>query len=280
LLSCREHKRAIVKGQAMISNMATAYAVVLLSLAPCVDAAYRVIEDAGSVTANFKSISCVAGGVQCFVAGDVTQLLYTENNGRAWQVQGVPTGLTANLAGVSVAQDGKAASKGCVLAVGDGGMVLKTKNFGATTWMQVLTGVSNNFKAVYAYSCDKAWVVGDSGVILFTTNAGEAWTTQAGPSGDAWLSISCYSETVCEYSFVGEAPLCSSLTHFLSPRPRSLSGGVVGENGKISITSDAGTTWTPKAAAAAFSGTLTGITFGSASLCTFACAAPAPSASL
>ena len=69
--------------------------------------------------------------------------------------------------------------KDTVWAVGDGGVIYRSIDNGATWSDQSYTSKSKvNFRTCFDYSKTNMWVAGDSGIILYSTNSGAAFTKQ------------------------------------------------------------------------------------------------------
>ena len=97
-------------------------------------------------------------------------------------------------------------------AVGSGGRILKTTNGGAS-WAQQTTGVSDELTAVYFTDASHGWAAGDNGRLLWTNNGGGTWNaTTLGTS--QFLAIDFFGSDL---------------------------GAVVGRNGAVYVTSNAGT---------------------------------------
>ncbi len=101
-----------------------------------------------------------------------------------------------------------------------------------STWQTQDSASSIEFRDVFAVSPQKAYVVGDGGVILVTLNGGNSWTSQNGGTSDFLRGV-----------------------HFVN----SSLGWVVGDNSTILMTNDGGATWTPQSSPV--SGALYGVHF-------------------
>ncbi len=117
-----------------------------------------------------------------------------------------------------------------VWAVGDKGMILHSDQGGSrrfeaqktlTSWFDQATGTSQKLTDVDFIDPDQGWVVGNKGIILYTSDAGELWIPQ-GSSTDADLKGIAFNAD-------------------------GTSGVAVGDNGTILWTSDSGSSWTPVA---------------------------------
>ena len=165
--------------------------LLLLITAPS-RALYSQAQDAGSVTAHLKSISCF-GEARCVAAGEVAVILGTTDKGRTWTVLNVPTGISNDLESVSMSKVEADAGMHAI-AVGSGGMIVKTADFGATTWNRVTSGVTSNLMGVHMSTKDIIYVVGDSAVIRRSADGGASWTAQTAPGGFGQLNaVSCFS---------------------------------------------------------------------------------------
>ena len=67
--------------------------------------------------------------------------------------------------------------------VGEGGIILATKN-GGSTWGSQSSGIGAALLAVAFSDAAHGWVVGIDGVILVTTNGGASWGLQSSGSSD------------------------------------------------------------------------------------------------
>ncbi|MEP7236042.1 MAG: hypothetical protein ABI778_12175, partial [Ignavibacteriota bacterium] len=84
--------------------------------------------------------------------------------------------VTSNLSGVAFYLD-------TIWAAGDGGVIYRSANNGATWANQSYTSTSKvNFRTCFDISKLNLFVAGDSGIILYSTNGGVGWTKQSNSS--------------------------------------------------------------------------------------------------
>lgn len=76
-----------------------------------------------------------------------------------------------------------------VIAVGDGGKILKTTD-GGTTWVNVNSGTTQNLNSISIINNSTAIIVGDVGTILRTTSSGNSWEIIPSDVSDNLLSVS------------------------------------------------------------------------------------------
>lgn len=175
-----------------------------------------------------------------------------------WIIVRQPDGQTLN--GADIESD-------VLLSVGEGGAVVVSKDDGAT-WLKKNSGVTRELLDVFAISKTKAVAVGKGGVIIQTTNGGDAWTRVTPTGLSAAESVYDLHAVVFPSSSVGYAVGGNSLVlkttnggstwnKIVSP---SFSGAsvslndvvtassskiwVVGDSGAIAVSSNGGKTWT------------------------------------
>ena len=76
-----------------------------------------------------------------------------------------------------------------VVAVGDGGIILRSSDGGAT-WTLQSSGTTNALAGVSFVDADTGSAVGQGGTILRTTNGGATWTPQASPTRNVLQGVS------------------------------------------------------------------------------------------
>ncbi len=76
-----------------------------------------------------------------------------------------------------------------VIAVGDGGIILRTTN-GGTNWENITSGTAQNLKSISIINNSTAVTVGSGGTILRTTDAGSSWQSITSNVSDDLLSVS------------------------------------------------------------------------------------------
>jgi photosystem II stability/assembly factor-like uncharacterized protein len=145
-----------------------------------------------------------------------------------------------------------------VWAVGQGGIILRTTDGGAT-WTPHPQGSTQTLYAIDAVDASTAWAVGEAGTILKTTDGGATWTPQASGTGAALNGISAVSTTTAWAVGAGGVILKSEDGSTWTPQNSRVTAALygisaidayncwaVGEGGTILKTSDGGLTWTPQ----------------------------------
>jgi photosystem II stability/assembly factor-like uncharacterized protein len=188
-------------------------------------------------------------------------VLKTTNGGNNW---------SSNTTGINVATDLKSiffVSENIGWAVGTGGVILNTTN-GGQSWANQSTGTTKDINSVFFVNDSVGWAIVSAGTnpstdpatILNTRNGGNTWTLQTTiPSfyqtqlntlyfldenlGWAVGGGCMFRLTNSGDSLFGE---CFGInTNFRDVYFTSASNGwVVGDNGKIYVSTDSGTTWT------------------------------------
>ncbi|MBI5476817.1 MAG: T9SS type A sorting domain-containing protein [Ignavibacteriales bacterium] len=108
-----------------------------------------------------------------FIVGDSGTILYSSDNGDSWL--SIPTGISENLNGISVAMFDT------LFVVGNHGTILKIKKVGSEFISQILntanqdTSKQNLNDVMMIYNSSTGYAVGDSGLILRTSNRGNSW---------------------------------------------------------------------------------------------------------
>jgi photosystem II stability/assembly factor-like uncharacterized protein len=97
------------------------------------------------------------------IVGEDGLILTTGNGGHEWIQQASGTGRA--LFGVAVAPD-------YAVAVGEGGMILRTEDF--NTWTEIESGTGETLNAV-ALSKETCWAVGSKGVTVGSIDKGKSW---------------------------------------------------------------------------------------------------------
>ncbi len=139
-----------------------------------------------------------------FAVGDHGTMMKTENGGTEWTILDSLTnshlkgchflnenlGYTVGDSGMIIRYDGGTlqressgthynlfsvamASENNIFAIGYQGLVLKSSGDG--TWSEINSGVKNTLYAIQFISADKGFIVGDTGTILRTNDAGATW---------------------------------------------------------------------------------------------------------
>ncbi len=171
---------------------------------------------APSVTTNFLQGIAFYDTLNGYVVGgdvsaDTATLLQTTNGGAAWSKITLSS-TTSRLAGIDFFDSNTG------FIVGMDGTILKFNSCTSLKWWTKLTsGTSNNLYDVSAPSTTISYVVGASGTILNSTDAGNTWMAQNSGTSQNLYSVDFTSTT---------------------------SGFAVGNNGAALKTTDGGTTWT------------------------------------
>ena len=183
---------------------------------------------ANAQNANLWSVYFISATLG-FAVGEGGTILKTTDGGTNWsRAQNLPTNAqNAKLRGVYFKNNDIS------LAVGEGGTILRTTN-GGTNWSRVQNLPANaqnvNLRDVFLAggTSNKAWVVGDKGTILHSTDAGDTAATST------WSEQNPAQNTPA----VTTANLHG--VHFADVD----NGWAVGENGAILKTTDGGDNWT------------------------------------
>jgi photosystem II stability/assembly factor-like uncharacterized protein len=221
--------------------------------------------DVGTKSA-FTSIACFPDKT-LFVVGPRGSARRSRNGGETWDV--LDTGTKRNLLSVAFA------TPDLGIAVGDFGTIVRTED-GGNTWNRI--PIPDNiplpeeiaqtidpgdvllYDAVFT-SPERAWIVGEFGVILTTTDGGKSWTAQHSPIettlfgvdfSDAQRGWAVGIESVMVHTTDGG----ETWRRQSVPAPRGLFlslydvdvegqfGWVVGDSGLILHSTDRGETWT------------------------------------
>ena len=156
--------------------------------------------------------------IDLFVVGDggtILRRLDATNTTTPTVWETIASGTTANLNDVSVIPFAVPITGGTAFAVGDGGIILKTVDQGAT-WTPQTSTTTNNLRAVSAPTALFAFAVGDGGVIVKTSDGGTTWAPVTSPTTTALKGV-----------FFRD----------------NKTGWVVGDGGKLYRTVNGGTSW-------------------------------------
>lgn len=146
------------------------------------------------------------------------------------------------------------------VAVGDGGLVLRTQD-GGLSWGHRTSGVSEALHSLWFATFDVGWSVGDGGTVIKTVDRGTAWTRQA--SGTTRNLNGVYCTCVNNVWAVGEGGTIrrtgtggatwygqdSGVSHTLNAvqmASYTATGWIVGDAGTVLVTHDGGAAWTPR----------------------------------
>ena len=195
---------------------------------------------------DFRSICFIDESVGYAVGKSI---LKTEDGGQNWvPVPYLSSKQTINDVYFKDKKDG--------LAIGEGGLILTTKDAGKT-WKSLQTNALSGLKSIHFSDKNNGWIVGKDGAMLNTVNGGDTWSTRFlfgdGSYNDITFVEGKYGWLVCDYGKilhtkdggstwkVQEIFSTSDLNavHFFDKR----NGLVVGNDGLILITNDGGRNW-------------------------------------
>jgi photosystem II stability/assembly factor-like uncharacterized protein len=111
-----------------------------------------------------------------WMVGEDGLVLATSDGGASWTPQ--PSGTTRALTGLAVA------SPSCLVAVGEGGTIVRSED--GATWAAAASGTEESLNAVAAAEASAVWAVGSNGVTLFSSDCGRSWSP-ATPVGNRTL---------------------------------------------------------------------------------------------
>lgn len=151
-----------------------------------------------------------------WLAGNVGKIVHSQDAGRTWLLQDTP--VEGSIQAIA------AWSEQELIAVGDGGAILRTGD-GGTTWERIeveLSDIADKLIRVRVMDDGSAWAVGEYGAVLVSRDRGMSWDNVAESGDVTWHDIAVAGESLC----------------------------VVGEFGRIMISSDGGTNWNQIAAPA------------------------------
>jgi photosystem II stability/assembly factor-like uncharacterized protein len=195
------------------------------------------------------------------VAVGIGVLLRTTDGGATWNSQSAPW-----LLGVALADPAHG------WAAGYSGTILRTSNGGLNWNAQSSAATTDDLDAVAFSSASDGWAVGSNGLIVHTLNGGGTWEIQ-GSGTTAYLSRVAFPSSSAGYVLGSGWGLGANPAEYGSVILRTLDGGsqwstaeplptqalmrdlmfttpahgwVVGGNGTILVTSDAGATWSPQ----------------------------------
>lgn len=191
--------------------------------------------------------------VHGYVVGDA--VYRSVDSGRTWSTVTLPgIGLTTMLRGVYFTS----ANEGW--AVGDGGRIFHTSNYGVD-WQAQTSGTTVNLRDVFFVNSRTGIAVGDRGTILSTTDSGVTWIAQASGTTEALNSVTFSSSTPRVGWIVGNnGTVLYSTTLGVSWQslPSAVITGnlqditvrsvtttvIVGDGGRVYTTGNNGSTWT------------------------------------
>ena len=114
---------------------------------------------------NALAVHAVNANV-AWIAAEDGALLATSDGGATWSLVDLQT--SAHLRAIQQAG-------GDGWAVGDGGLVRRTTNQGAS-WTPQDAGTLNALHGVAVFDADHAWAVGDGGIVVATSDGGATWS--------------------------------------------------------------------------------------------------------
>lgn len=175
--------------------------------------------------------------------------------GTSWAAQS--SGISADLHAVA------ARSTSVAIAVGDGGVTVRTTDGGAT-WSPFVIDGAPALRAVTLTGTNNAWAAGDGGKVYASTNNGQAWTAQtltgvsetlrgiAAPANGRPIAVGDKGQVVAfdGATWVTRASGVVAALNAIAFAAGTSSGWAVGAGGTILKTTDGGTTWTPQDAPA------------------------------
>jgi hypothetical protein len=127
-------------------------------------------------TENLNSIIAVQKTL--FIAvGDGGTIIKTYDQGQTWEDHTVG-GAKFN----KIFDGGKVQAYGYLWAAGDGGRIYATTNYGIS-WFPQSSGVTDNLNDIQFRSQNEGMVVGDNGVVRYTSNGGTTWQEDSYFSG-------------------------------------------------------------------------------------------------
>jgi len=100
-------------------------------------------------------------------------------------------------------------------AVGEGGKIIKTTNYG-NNWVNQTSGISTDLNGVFFINSQTGWVVGNGGNILYTDDGGANWQSQISNTTNHLQDIAFANDSV---------------------------GWIIGASNSILKTTDGGNTW-------------------------------------
>ena len=170
-------------------------------------------------------------------------IMKTTNGGTTWTNSLVPTSRMNSIKFISE-------NTGCV--VGDAGRIYTTSNAG-TNWNLSVSNTTSDLRDFYMNSSGEGWAVGYDGTIIHTTNYGSNWnvetssTTQTiyGIEGDyavGWAGTILHRDVNWEVISEGYTNNLSGIDFDIFTDD----GYVVGADGLILKTTNAGITWLPQ----------------------------------
>lgn len=140
-----------------------------------------------STTISTGLNALVSNGTTVVAVGNGGKAYYS-TDGSTWNAATMPSGLTANLNGVTYSS-----YTGMWIAVGAGGTLLTSLN--ATTWTSANSGVAVDLNSVTSTSGNVIVAAGNSGTVItnnntLTTSVNGTWTSHTLGSGPALYAVS------------------------------------------------------------------------------------------
>ncbi len=199
-------KRIILSGMPLVIIGGLLYAGLFVKPRPVGGAVEQPLVERGDA---FYGIATLPDG-GLWAVGSNGKILHSADAGSSWRRQRAP--------GNETLQDVAAWDSRRAVAVGNEGVVLTTDDAGHT-WTAAQTpksAFSNKLMRVHVSQDGSAWAVGSGGALLHSGNYGKRWESAAQDEDTAWNGIDFQGRRGC----------------------------VVGEFGRIRMTTDAGASWT------------------------------------
>jgi hypothetical protein len=133
-------------------------------------------------SSNFRSIFSRGSGV-AYVVGDSGSCFYSDDLGLSWESRTVPTNENLNCGIGPVSGTSTIALVG-----GTGGVIFKTTDSGVN-WIQKNSRISENINAFGFGGGGQLFAAGNNGAIIFSSDAGESWSSVSSPTSQDLYSI-------------------------------------------------------------------------------------------
>ena len=171
---------------------------------------------------NFVRVYNNPDSLIAYAVGDGGTVLLSRDKGYTWENRSIPS-LSANLYGIDFLTFG--ANGTDVVACGDGGIVYKLTDTGATfNWEQINIPTTERLNSIGTITSDLYIAAGENGKIFKTFDGGLSWENVSVSDPEADFNRLFLGVLVEEYGY----------------------GWLVGDNGKIYMTTDYGNSWQPR----------------------------------